>query len=90
MKSLGVKAFRFSISWSRILPKGRGEVQARFALLLTCSTPCLSFLVPLASLSAFRPQCQLLHSWSFILDASCFTLGLPLLMPAVSLSVCHS
>ncbi|MBS7630633.1 beta-glucosidase [Candidatus Bathyarchaeota archaeon] len=26
MKSLGVNAYRFSISWSRVLPKGRGEV----------------------------------------------------------------
>lgn len=27
MKNLGVKNFRFSISWSRIIPKGRGEVR---------------------------------------------------------------
>lgn len=26
MKSLGLPAYRFSISWSRLLPKGRGEV----------------------------------------------------------------
>lgn len=26
MKKLGLKAYRFSISWSRVLPKGRGEV----------------------------------------------------------------
>src|SRR5690606_33887392 len=26
MKSLGLKAYRFSISWSRILPSGRGQV----------------------------------------------------------------
>ena len=25
MKELGVKAYRFSVSWSRVLPKGKGE-----------------------------------------------------------------
>lgn len=29
MKSLGVKAYRFSFSWPRILPKGRGEVNPK-------------------------------------------------------------
>jgi beta-glucosidase len=28
MKHLGLKAYRFSISWSRVLPAGRGEVNA--------------------------------------------------------------
>jgi beta-glucosidase len=26
MKKLGVNAYRFSISWSRVLPKGRGRI----------------------------------------------------------------
>ena len=26
MKSLGAKSFRFSLSWSRLLPEGRGRV----------------------------------------------------------------
>ena len=26
MKEIGLKAYRFSISWARILPKGRGEI----------------------------------------------------------------
>jgi beta-glucosidase len=26
MRSLGLKAYRFSVSWSRVLPRGRGEV----------------------------------------------------------------
>lgn len=29
MKSLGLNAYRFSISWSRVLPQGRGQVNAR-------------------------------------------------------------
>ncbi len=29
MKSLGLKAYRFSISWPRVLPAGRGEVNLR-------------------------------------------------------------
>jgi beta-glucosidase/6-phospho-beta-glucosidase/beta-galactosidase len=26
MKSLGMKAYRFSVSWSRVMPTGRGEI----------------------------------------------------------------
>ena len=26
MKKLGVNAYRFSISWSRVLPRGRGKI----------------------------------------------------------------
>lgn len=29
MKEIGLKAYRFSISWSRILPKGKGEVNKK-------------------------------------------------------------
>src|ERR1700736_6282214 len=29
MRGLGLKAYRFSISWSRVLPQGRGAVNAR-------------------------------------------------------------
>jgi beta-glucosidase len=29
MKWLGIKAYRFSISWPRVLPKGRGQVNAK-------------------------------------------------------------
>lgn len=29
MKEMGLKAYRFSISWSRIYPKGRGEVNEK-------------------------------------------------------------
>lgn len=29
MKAMGLKAYRFSISWSRILPQGRGEVNEK-------------------------------------------------------------
>ena len=29
MRELGLKAFRFSVSWSRVLPEGRGRVNAR-------------------------------------------------------------
>ena len=29
MKSLGLKAYRFSIAWSRILPSGRGEINQK-------------------------------------------------------------
>jgi len=29
MKTLGVNAYRFSISWSRVLPKGRGKVNSK-------------------------------------------------------------
>src|SRR4030095_10721207 len=28
MKRIGTNAYRFSISWSRVLPRGRGEVNA--------------------------------------------------------------
>ena len=29
MRALGLRAYRFSISWSRVLPAGRGTVNAR-------------------------------------------------------------
>ena len=29
MKELGYKAYRFSISWSRVLPAGRGEISEK-------------------------------------------------------------
>lgn len=29
MKQMGIKAYRFSIAWSRILPKGYGEINQK-------------------------------------------------------------
>lgn len=39
MQSLGLQMFRFSLSWSRIIPQGRGSVRflcPAYSLLLTC------------------------------------------------------
>ena len=42
MRLLGIKAYRFSISWSRILPEGTGKVNEKAVALYRTRIPALS------------------------------------------------
>jgi beta-glucosidase len=57
MKDLGIQAYRFSISWTRLLPRGRGKVNAR-------GLDFYERLVDGLLAAGVRPFCTLFH-WDY-------------------------